>query len=224
MRSEIVLLEVNNLTKRYPGPTGIVNALDGVSLSLDAGQFVAVRGPSGCGKTTLLLVIGSLLRPTDGTVQLEGEDPYQLVPGRRAAFRSRHIGFVFQQFHLVPYLSVLENILAPVLASALPNAHERAWELIRQFRLEHRARHVPAMLSTGERQRAAIARATLNRPRLLLADEPTGNLDGESAAIVLTHLAEFAKAGGAVLLMTHDDRASAYAERQIQMDRGKIVA
>jgi putative ABC transport system ATP-binding protein len=224
MRSKTVLLEVSHLSKRFAGPTGPVNALDGVSLSLDAGQFVAVRGPSGCGKSTLLLVIGSLLRPSDGTVCLDGQDPYQLVPGRRATFRSQRIGFVFQQFHLVPYLTVFENILAPVLASAIANPHDRAWELIRQFRLEHRARHVPAMLSTGERQRAAIARATLNRPGLLLADEPTGNLDSESAAIVLQHLAEFAAGGGTVLLMTHDDRASGYAQRQLRMDKGKLVA
>ena len=218
-----MLLEVSNLTKRYASPTGTVAALEGVSLSLDPGQFVAVRGPSGCGKTTLLLMIGSLLRPSEGTVLLDGEDPYRLLPGQRAAFRSRHIGFVFQQFHLVPYLTVLENILAPVLAGAIPHAHERAWELIHQFHLEHRARHVPAMLSTGERQRAAIARATLHRPRLLLADEPTGNLDGESAAIVLTHLSEFAAAGGAVLLMTHDDRASSYARQQLHMCNGKLA-
>jgi putative ABC transport system ATP-binding protein len=219
-----VLLEVSNLTKRYAGPTGAVQALDGVSLTLEAGQFVSVRGPSGCGKTTLLLVIGSLLRPSAGSVRFDGQDPYQLVPGHRAAFRSRHIGFVFQQFHLVPYLTVTENILAPVLASAVPNPQQRVQELIRQFRLEHRARHVPAMLSTGERQRAAIARATLNRPGLLLADEPTGNLDSESAKIVLTHLAEFAAAGGTVLLMTHDDRASGYAQRQLRMEGGKLVA
>jgi putative ABC transport system ATP-binding protein len=218
-----VLLEVNNLTKQFPGPSGSVAALDGVSLCLDAGQFVAVRGPSGCGKTTLLLIVGGLLRPTAGTMRLRGEDPYALSPNARAAFRSRHIGFVFQQFHLVPYLTVLENILAPLLAGGNGQQHARAKELVSQFRLEHRAAHTPAMLSTGERQRTAIARAMLNRPELILADEPTGNLDSESATIVLDCLAAFAASGGAVLLMTHDDRAAGYAKTLLRMDKGKMA-
>jgi putative ABC transport system ATP-binding protein len=218
-----VLLEVSNLTKQFSGPSGKVAALDGVSLSLEAGQFVAVRGPSGCGKTTLLLMLGGLLHPTGGTIRLSGEDPYRLAPNARAAFRSRHIGFVFQQFHLVPYLTVYENVLAPVLAGGNGDLPQRARELVSQFRLEHRAAHTPAMLSTGERQRTAIARAMLNRPQLILADEPTGNLDAESATIVLDCLSTFVAGGGAVLLMTHDDRAAGYAKQVLRMDKGRLV-
>jgi putative ABC transport system ATP-binding protein len=217
-----VLLEATSLIKHFAAPAGTVNALDGVSLAIDAGQLVAVHGESGCGKTTLLLVIGGLLKPDGGQLLVDGEQPYQFSPDRRAAFRGRQIGFVFQQFHLVPYLTVLENILAPVLAAPEPEARDRAWELVRHLRLEHRAYHVPAMLSTGERQRTAIARAMLRHPRLLLADEPTGNLDHENADIVLEYLTRFASAGGAALVMTHDDRASARAQRRIRMSKGKL--
>lgn len=217
-----MLLKVTNLTKEFAGASGTIRALDDVSLSVDAGQLLAVRGPSGCGKTTLLLTVGGLLQPNGGTVHLDGHDPYRLPPDGRAGFRARNVGFVFQQFHLVPYLSVLENVLAPALAGAADGLPERAWELVRYLHLEDRAHHLPAKLSTGERQRTAVARAMLRSPRLLLADEPTGNLDGDSAQAVLTCLAEFAKRGGAVILATHDDRAACYASKEARMDAGRI--
>jgi ABC-type lipoprotein export system ATPase subunit len=136
---------------------------------------------------------------------------------QRAGFRAQHLGFVFQQFHLVPFLSVLDNVLAPALAAAVPDARERAEELVAHFGLQSRRQHVPAELSTGERQRTALARALLNRPKLLLADEPTGNLDRENAGIVLEHLVRFSRAGGAVLLVSHDDHAVKHADRIIQL-------
>lgn len=217
------LLQIENLSKSYAGPKGNIGAVNGVSLTISAGEFVAVQGPSGCGKTTLLLAAGALLQPTRGRVLLNGQDPYILSSGQRAQFRALNIGFVFQQFHLVPYLDVLDNILAPTLALGTNgNARNRALELVEQFGLTDRLRHVPAELSTGERQRVALARALLNQPKLLLADEPTGNLDEKNGQAVLGCLADFARAGGAVLLVTHEPRAGDHASRGVKMDGGKI--
>ena len=212
------MLELRNLTKFY---SGSVHAVDGVTLTVAPGEFVAVQGPSGCGKTTLLLAAGGLLKPDGGEVLLEGENPYRLSSEQRARFRAAKIGFVFQQFHLVPYLNVLDNILTPTLALKT-DGDARALELAAQFGLTDRLHHVPAALSTGERQRTALARALLNRPKLLLADEPTGNLDDENGKLVLRHLAEFAKNGGAVLLVTHDPRAGEYTSRTVKMRGGKL--
>jgi len=217
------VLQLQDLAKSYQGSKGVVRAVDGVSLEVGAGEFVAVQGPSGCGKTTLLLAAGGLLQPTSGQVRVDGQDPYALSPGPRAQFRGQRIGFVFQQFHLIPFLSVLDNILTPTLAFRAPGAAERARELIAQFGLQGRAQHVAAELSTGERQRTALARALLNRPKLLLADEPTGNLDNDNGAIVLKYLAEFAKSGGAVLLVTHDAAAVQSAHRAVRLKEGKLT-
>jgi ABC-type lipoprotein export system ATPase subunit len=214
----MALLELAQIAKTYrAGQPGEVRALTGVDLTLAAGEFVAVQGPSGCGKTTLLLIAGGLLAPTSGRVRLNQEDPYALSADQRASFRAQHLGFVFQQFHLIPYLSVLDNVLAPALAAAVPDARERAEELVARFGLHSRRGHVPGELSTGERQRTALARALLNRPRLLLADEPTGNLDRENAGVVLDHLAAFAREGGAVLLVSHDAQAVQHADRIVPL-------
>jgi len=217
------MLEIRNLTKIYSGPQGIVRALEDVSLTVAAGEFVAVQGPSGCGKSTLLLATGGLLVPDDGWVSVDGQDFYAMSFDRRARLRAAAIGFVFQQFHLVPYLSVLENVLAPSLAMPSPNALERAAELLARFNLADRIRHVPASLSTGERQRVGLARALMNRPRLLLADEPTGNLDGENAEVVFRVFSEFVRAGGALLLVTHDSRAAEHAHRTIYLRNGRVT-
>jgi putative ABC transport system ATP-binding protein len=216
------MLQIRDVRKIYRRSNGAVRALDGVSLVAARGEFVSVQGPSGCGKTTLLLASGGLLVPDEGHVLVDGQDPYALSPNDRAALRADKIGFVFQQFCLVPYLSVMDNVLSPSLARPSPEARRRAHELIEHFGLGERKQHVPAELSTGERQRTALARALLNEPSLLLADEPTGNLDGDSAYAVLGYLAEFARAGGAVLLVTHDGRAAEYAQRTVRLERGKV--
>lgn len=218
-----MLLELDQVSRRYEGLAGAVNAVQDVSLTVAAGEFVAVCGPSGCGKSTLLLMAGAVLRPDAGRVLLAGVNPYTLSPDERAAFRGRHVGFVFQQFHLVPYLTVLENVLAPVLAHGVPDAQDRARQLLEQFGLRGRLQHVPSELSTGERQRVAMARALLNRPQVLLADEPTGNLDPENAEIALGFLTDFARAGGAVLLVTHDVAAAGRADRIVRLRDGRIV-
>ncbi len=224
-----MLLQLEEVSKTYQGGVRPVAALEGVSLELDSGMFVAIRGPSGCGKTTLLLTAGTLLAPDSGQVVLAGERPYSMNGEARAAFRAQHLGFVFQQFHLVPYLSVLDNVLAPTLALAetpaavsADVARQTAQALLERFGLESRASHTPARLSSGERQRCALARALLNKPKMLLADEPTGNLDAENAALVLAALRDFVEEGGAVLLVTHDDRAAEAADQTLWMKQGRL--
>ncbi|MFQ5806746.1 MAG: ABC transporter ATP-binding protein [Phycisphaerae bacterium] len=216
-------LEITHVSKCYRKPGGRVQALDGVSLGVRQGELVVLRGPSGSGKTTLLLAAGGLLAPDTGEVRIDGRNPYALPPEERARLRAATIGFVFQQYHLIPYLNVLENVMTPALAVHANQARSRAAELLECFQLADRANHVPAELSTGERQRTALARALLNRPGLLLADEPTGNLDPENAAIVLEHIAEFARAGGAVLAVTHDEVVRPHADRIVQLRKGRII-
>ena len=216
------VLELNQVAKAHDSGNGQrVQALDGVSLSVEAGDFVAVRGPSGSGKTTLLLIAGGLLAPDQGVVSIGGRDLGSMSAEGRARFRAGNVGFVFQQFHLIPYLSVLHNVMTPAVAANIADAPERAEKLIAQFGLRSRAHHPTARLSTGERQRTALARALLNRPKLLLADEPTGNLDADNAGGVMAGLSDFAKNGGAVLLVTHDDNAAARADRVVLLKDGK---
>jgi putative ABC transport system ATP-binding protein len=216
-------ISVRNVSKSYRRPDGEVAALSEVSLDLRDGEFAVVHGPSGSGKSTLLLMIGGLLAPDGGTVGLDGQDLYRLGPDQRAGLRARNIGFVFQQFHLVPYLSVRENILAPVLAADVPDASARAGELIDRFGLSDRSGHLPEELSVGERQRTALARAMLPRPRLILADEPTGNLDDANGRIVLDCLAGFASAGGTVIVATHDKTLAGCAHRSVALDKGRAI-
>lgn len=211
------MIRLEKITHRYSSPEGGgVVAVENVNLSVAEGKFVALKGPSGCGKSTLLLIAGGLLRPTSGDLEIAGVEPYKLALDERAAFRASTIGFVFQQFHLVPYLDVLDNVLAPSIASGRKD-RKRAEALVEQFGLTPRAYHTPSALSTGERQRAAMARALYNKPKVLLADEPTGNLDPENADIVLKQLVAFADQGGAVLMVTHASDASAVADEIITL-------
>jgi ABC-type lipoprotein export system ATPase subunit len=218
-----MLLELSHVTKVYSRGARTVRALDDLSLRIDAGEFVSLVGPSGCGKTTLLKVAGGLLRPDAGAVTVAGVEPYNLPVEARSRFRGQNIGFVFQQFHLVPYLSVRENILSPVLAWWRSDVHERADELIARFGLSNRKHHRPGELSTGERQRTALARALLHRPKLLLADEPTGNLDPDNGRLVLDTLRACAQEGAAVLLVTHDALAAEQADRIVPLAQGRTV-
>ncbi len=216
------LLELSDVRKTYSAKSGDVKAVDGVSLTLEPGDFVAVQGPSGCGKSTLLLLAGGLLAPDSGRVAVANEPVYEFGADARSRFRASTIGFVFQQFHLIPYLTVLDNVLAPAIAAGEQNARDRAQQLIERLGLKDRERHVPAELSSGERQRTALARALLNSPKLILADEPTGNLQQVGAGAVLDHLREFANDGGVALLVTHDPQAAARADRSIRLRAGQI--
>lgn len=215
------MLKLQNLTKQFRSGRQDVTAVNDLSLQVEPGEFLAVSGPSGCGKSTLLLMAGGLLEPDSGSVLLRGNDLYELETNQRAKFRSGLIGFVFQELHLVPYLSVLNNVKAPSLANGVP-AQERALSLIEEFGLTGRMNHRPGKLSVGERQRTALARAMLNQPSILLADEPTGNLDAENSATVLNHMRQFVDNGGSVLLVTHDPVAAAAADRIVTIRDGAI--
>lgn len=217
------MLKLVNVSKNYYSHQQEVKAVDNLSLTIEANAAVAVQGPSGCGKTTSLLMCGGLLRPTAGHVFVNDTDLYALSANERSAFRANNIGFVFQQYHLIPYLNVLQNILTANVASQRPDAESRAEALIAQFHLESRIRHVPAELSVGEKQRVALARAVFNNPKLVLADEPTGNLDVENAKIVLDALRTYAENGAAILIVTHDPNAANEAHRVVHLDQGRLV-
>ncbi len=215
------VLTLQDLTRTYRTRTGQVKALEGVTLEIDRGEFVVVCGPSGSGKTTLLMMVAAMLRPSAGVVRFDGRDIYEMPVPDRARFRADNIGFVFQMFHLVPYLNVRENIL--VAAGAVGRIDKgRAEGLVQQLGLRHRASHRPAELSAGEKQRTAIARALLNRPKLILADEPTGNLDPENARSVLKHLQDFQREGGTVIVATHGPAAREFATRTIYLRDGVL--
>lgn len=199
------MLEVANLSKEYPTPQGSLPILDGVSLTLSRGDAVSIMGPSGSGKSTLLYIVGALEPPTGGSVMLDGQNPFQLKERELAAFRNEKIGFIFQDHCLLPQCTVLENVLTPTLvARANGNDAERARALLDQVGLGHRLEHRPAELSGGEKQRVALARALIMRPLLLLCDEPTGNLDHQSAEVAASLLMELHRRQETILIVvTH---------------------
>ncbi len=217
------MIRIENMTKTFATRRGPVQAIDALTLEIDPGAFVVVRGPSGSGKTTLLLALGGMQRPTQGKVLVDGHDPYALSPADRAQFRAERIGFVFQMFHLVPYLSVRENVLLAGKAAGNGVDAGKADALIEELGLTPRRHHRPGELSAGERQRAAIARALINQPALILADEPTGNLDPDNAAEVVQALHDFRKQGGTVVFVTHGTAADEHADRVIQLRDGRLV-
>lgn len=210
------------LTRQFDG--GQVAALRGVDFEIKEGEFVAIVGPSGCGKSTLLSMLGSLDHPTTGTLTYRGKSISGLLDP--AEYRSRDIGFIFQAFHLLPTFTVEENVQIPMFESNLSRSQrkERAVELLNSVGLGHRLGHFPSQLSGGERQRVAIARSLANRPSVLLADEPTGNLDSENAESVLELLLQLhQKLGMTLVLVTHDSSIAAQASRTIRMKDGRIV-
>ncbi len=218
-------LEVRGLTKDYPTRSGPLTVLRGIDLDAAPGEALAVMGPSGSGKSTLLYILGTLDTPTGGTVRIDGKDPFAFSDADLAAFRNRAIGFVFQDHHLLPQCSVLENILIPSIVGPDdgPAIQARARALLGRVGLGHRLDHRPAELSGGERQRAAVARALLHKPALVLADEPTGNLDRTSATAVGTLLLEMCREEGGVLIaVTHSADLAARFPRTLVMDDGRL--
>lgn len=217
------IIETTDLTKYFDD--GAITALDGVSMSVDEGEFVAIIGPSGSGKSTLLHMLGALDKPTSGRIVVDGID---LATERdQARFRRRVVGFVFQLHNLIPTLSALENVQIPLVASSLSRRErlERARSLLDRVGLGERLRSLPTRLSGGERQRVAIARALVNRPKILIADEPTGAVDSENSARIMSLLREINRETGMTLLVvTHDPTVAAEADRVITMLDGGIVA
>jgi len=216
------MVVLKDIVKSYQTRRGDVYALRDVNMHIEKGEFIVLCGPSGSGKTTLLMTIGAMLRPSTGIVTVRRSDLYAMSIRERAQFRAENVGFVFQMFHLVPYLNIVENILLASQDSARDDRTKAAEELLRQLGLEERATHKPAELSAGEKQRAAIARALFNRPEIILADEPTGNLDPDNAAAVLGHLAEFHRNGGTVVVATHGPAAQKFADRMIYLRDGAV--
>jgi lipoprotein-releasing system ATP-binding protein len=222
------MLTVSHVSKSYPTPRGDLSILADVSLSLDRGDAVAIMGPSGSGKSTLLYILGALEPPTSGGIALDGRDPYTLGEREQAAFRNRHIGFVFQDHSLLPQCSVLENVLTPTLVAggdgSAADDEARARDLLRQVGLGERLDHRPGELSGGEKQRAAVARALIRNPTLLLCDEPTGNLDRVSADAVAALLLDLHAARRTILVVvTH---SAALAERfplRYEMSDGRLI-
>ena len=207
------MLRLERVAKTYPKGKVRITALPPVDLTVRSGEFVGLQGVSGSGKTTCLLIAGGLVRPDSGKALVDGHELHAMTPNQLAAFRPRNIGFVFQQYHLIPYLTVLENILAPQAAHGRYDDQGRGRALAEQFGLEHRLDHTPAELSSGEKQRTALARALLFRPKIILADEITGNLDHANARIVMGYLREYVRTGGSVLLVTHDSEIAGQADR-----------
>ena len=217
------MIQLSNVSKHFQRSDQTVRALDNLTLSIDQGDFVAIRGASGCGKSTLLSLIGGLALPTSGTVSVLEQEISGMNSANRANFRAAHVGFVFQMFHLLPYLSVMENVLVAARPTHQEEDQQKATELLEQFSLQDRLWHRPAQLSAGERQRVAMARALLPQPGLLLADEPTGNLDPDNSITVLELMQRFHEQGGTILLVTHDEQAAGFAARSIVLEAGQLV-
>jgi len=212
------LVQVEHLTKQY----GDLRALDELSFTVAAGEWIAIMGPSGSGKTTLINVLGGLDKPSSGHVLVDGTDVGALDEAALTGYRAEKIGFIFQQFHLVPYLTALENVMLAQYFHSITNEAEAA-EALRHVGLGDRLRHLPGQLSGGEQQRVAIARALINHPKLILADEPTGNLDEANEQIVVNLLRELHVAGHTILLVTHDPTIGRLADRRIELAHGRLA-
>jgi len=213
------MLNLKNIYKSYTKDNKPVQVLNDFSLSVNAGEFIAVQGPSGCGKTTMLLIAGGLLQPEKGQVLIRDKDLYAETAEQRALYRAGHIGFVFQQYHLIPYLTVLENVLTLNLTGETGITRGKAVVLLEYLGLGDRIDHVPGELSVGEKQRTALARALLNQPEILFADEITGNLDEKNIAHVLHYLDEYKKNGGTIVLVTHDSQTAKHADRIVFLNK-----
>lgn len=219
------MIQIENLTKSFRSEEIETLALRGISLSINQGEFVGIMGPSGCGKSTLLNILGLLDNPTSGKYTLNGVDMTTLKEKERTAFRKGKIGFVFQNFNLIDELNIEENVELPLryLKIRAKERSERVNEALRRMNIQHRAKHFPQQLSGGQQQRAAIARAVVTRPDLILADEPTGNLDSVNGKEVMELLTELNREGSSIVMVTHSRHDASYTHRIINLFDGKIV-
>jgi putative ABC transport system ATP-binding protein len=220
------MFRLQDASKRYHHKNGEVTALRPTTLEVAAGEFVAVVGPSGSGKTTLLSMLGGMLAPSDGKVWLDGQSLYDATPPQRAVTRHQKLGFVFQTFNLIPYLSALENVQVPLMlaSSHFSEQEKRAGRLLARVGLESRLHHKPSELSIGQQQRVALARTLANDPAAILADEPTGNLDPQTREQVLEFFEELCCEGRTVIMVTHDPVAAEQAARTIKLADGAVVS
>ncbi len=222
---ESPFIRIDNLRKTYPMGREAVHALAGVTLDVENNSFMAVIGPSGSGKSTLLHLIGGLDRPTEGSVQMDGKHLEEMDENALAAYRRRKVGFVFQSFNLIPSLNTLENVAFPLRFDGFPRREREAhaWKLLEIVELNNRAYHLPSELSGGQQQRAAIARALVHDPQLILADEPTGNLDTRSSLRILELLSSLHKDGRTVIVVSHDPRVTNFATTITCLLDGRVV-
>jgi len=217
------MIHIENVSKHFRKDGAIIPALDGITLEAPKGALVLMRGPSGSGKTTLINVVAGLTRPTSGSIKVGDERLDNLGPRATASLRAERIAVVFQMFHLVPYLTALENVLLPTLAASSEEPMARANQLMGDLGIAHRTGHFPGEMSAGERQRCALARALLNRPQVILADEPTGNLDEESAGHVIGMLDACRAEGATVLLVSHQHLGAIRPDIEFQLVEGKLL-
>jgi putative ABC transport system ATP-binding protein len=219
------LVELEGITKIYQQADREIEVLKGISLAIDSGEFIALQGPSGSGKSTLMHILGLLDRPSGGRYLLRQQDVSDLSDNALSAIRNRTVGFIFQTFYLIPYVSAVENVMLPGLYSrtAARELRHRAEQILEQLGLGDRMQFRPNQLSGGQQQRVAMARALVNDPQLLLADEPTGQLDSQTSAEIMRLIAEIHEQGRTVVLVTHDDDVAGYARRRIQLSDGLIT-
>src|SRR3989454_448096 len=221
------MIELQNVSRLYPAKAeangGVIRALDNFTLTVDPGEWVAIMGPSGSGKSTLVNLIGCLDRPTSGAIWLDGENVAHISAGDLNRVRAEKVGFIFQQFHLIPYLTSLENVMLAQYFHSMTDDKE-AVDALTRVGLGDRAHHLPSQLSGGEQQRVCIARALINDPKIILADEPTGNLDAQNEEIVLRLLREFHQQGRTIVMVTHDPVVARLADRRIELHHGKIAS
>jgi putative ABC transport system ATP-binding protein len=219
------LLRMNGVTKVFLTDEVETHALSGIHLEINAGEYVSIAGPSGCGKSTLLSILGLLDSPSDGEYLLNGNPVQSLDLGERARIRNREIGFIFQAFNLIGDLTVFENVELPLTYRGMPGAERKkaVQEALEKVGMAHRVKHYPSQLSGGQQQRVAVARALVGRPLILLADEPTGNLDSQNGEAVVELLSELHRSGATICMVTHDQRYSKFADRTINLFDGRIV-
>jgi putative ABC transport system ATP-binding protein len=221
-----MIIEAQDLKKLYRTSLVETTALDSVNFSVDGGQFVSIMGPSGCGKSTLLHILGLIDTPNEGSYRFLGEEVSRYSETRRSEIRKRNIGFVFQSFNLIDELTVYENIELPLVYAKTPAAERRAKvdAVLERMDIAHRRDHLPGQLSGGQQQRVAVARAVVHQPNLILADEPTGNLDSEHGGEVMKILVKLHEEGTSIVMVTHSPDNAAYAERQVRMLDGRVLA
>jgi putative ABC transport system ATP-binding protein len=221
----MALIEIKNVIKRYASGDETVEALRGIDISIEAGEFITIMGQSGSGKSTLLSVLGGLSHPTSGEVIMDEVDIYQLSGDKLADFRAQNIGFVFQSFHLIPYLTAIENVMLPLAIVKMSTAGKKAaaFSSLERVGLGNKLDRLPNQLSGGEQERVAIARAIVNNPHILLADEPTGNLDSKTSNEVMSLFRELNDSGQTVVMVTHNPENGVYADRTIHLKDGKVL-
>jgi putative ABC transport system ATP-binding protein len=219
------IIETRNLKKTYLSGDETVEALRGVDISIAAGEFITIMGESGSGKSTLLAAIGGMSQPAAGEIEIAGQHPYRLTSEKLADFRAENLGFVFQSFHLIPYLTAVENVMLPLAITKGKSSAKRAAALasLQRVGLGTKAERLPSQLSGGEQERVAIARAIVNNPKILLADEPTGNLDSKTGEEIMALFRELNAAGQTVVMVTHNPENGAYADRTIHLKDGLVV-